>query len=114
MHGGMNANSLQHKAERSFDTAVAGLLASWVSNRLGRRMTMIIGGAAFVLGSVLQAAAYEIVMLVIGRIVLGVGIGFANQVGLDTRMNRTAALLCYGSCLVSKLAIRAMRLRQIF
>ena len=41
---------------------------------------MMAGGAAFVLGSLLQAAAPEVVMLVIGRVMLGVGIGFANQV----------------------------------
>ncbi len=41
---------------------------------------MTAGGAAFVLGSLLQAAAPEVVMLVIGRAMLGIGIGFANQV----------------------------------
>ena len=41
---------------------------------------MTTGGAAFVLGSLLQAAAPEVVMLVIGRVMLGIGIGFANQV----------------------------------
>ena len=41
---------------------------------------MTAGGAAFVLGSLLQAAAPEVVMLVIGRVMLGIGIGFANQV----------------------------------
>lgn len=41
---------------------------------------MALGGLAFVLGSALQAAAPEIVQLVVGRVLLGVGIGFANQV----------------------------------
>ena len=41
---------------------------------------MAAGGAAFVLGSFLQAAAPEVVMLVRGRGMLGIGIGFANQV----------------------------------
>lgn len=41
---------------------------------------MTAGGAAFVLGSLLQAAAPEVVILVIGRVMLGIGIGFANQV----------------------------------
>ncbi|CAK0787208.1 hypothetical protein CVIRNUC_010424 [Coccomyxa viridis] len=59
--------------------ALAGLMASWVSSRYGRRATMTAGGAAFVLGSLLQAAAPEVVMLVIGRAMLGIGIGFANQ-----------------------------------
>lgn len=41
---------------------------------------MVLGGAAFVVGSVMQAAANQIVVLVLGRIMLGMGIGFANQV----------------------------------
>ena len=41
---------------------------------------MALGGLAFILGSVMQAAAPGIVMLVVGRVLLGVGIGFANQV----------------------------------
>jgi predicted MFS family arabinose efflux permease len=41
---------------------------------------MVFGGAAFVVGSAMQAGAPEIVTLVLGRIFLGVGIGFANQV----------------------------------
>lgn len=43
---------------------------------------MALGGFAFVLGSALQASAPEIVALVLGRVLLGIGIGFANQVGL--------------------------------
>ena len=41
---------------------------------------MTAGGAAFVLGSLLQATSPEVVLLVIGRVMLGIGIGFANQV----------------------------------
>ncbi|CAL8464878.1 g4413 [Coccomyxa elongata] len=59
--------------------AFAGLLASWISNRFGRRVTMIMGGFAFMLGSILQATSNEIVMLVWGRIILGFAIGLANQ-----------------------------------
>ena len=47
---------------------------------LGRRGVMVTGGVAFIIGAVLQAAAQNIPMLVLGRICLGVGIGFANEV----------------------------------
>ena len=47
---------------------------------LGRRGVMVTGGVAFIIGAALQAAAVNIVMLIIGRIFLGVGIGFANEV----------------------------------
>jgi MFS family permease len=57
-----------------------GLLASWVSNRFGRRLTMILGGFAFIVGSIMQATADVIAPLVVGRIILGLAIGFATQV----------------------------------
>lgn len=41
---------------------------------------MVTGGFAFLLGAALQAAAYDWWMLIVGRILLGVGIGFANEV----------------------------------
>ncbi len=47
---------------------------------LGRRGVMVCGGAAFLLGALLQATAQNWEMLIIGRIFLGVGIGFANEV----------------------------------
>ncbi|KAK9917567.1 hypothetical protein WJX75_005843 [Coccomyxa subellipsoidea] len=59
--------------------AFAGLLASWVSNRFGRRLTMILGGFAFIVGSIMQATADVIAPLVVGRIILGLAIGFATQ-----------------------------------
>ena len=40
---------------------------------------MIAGGLAFGIGTALVAAAQNIAMLVVGRIVLGVGVGFATQ-----------------------------------
>ncbi len=38
-----------------------------------------IAGAAFLLGAGLTAGARNLPMLVCGRILLGVGVGFANQ-----------------------------------
>lgn len=65
---------------KSLDMVFEGLLASWISNRFGRRVTMILGGFAFMLGSIMQAIANEIVLLVCGRVILGFAIGLANQV----------------------------------
>ncbi len=55
---------------------------------------MICGGFAFVVGSVMQAAANHIALLVIGRVVLGVAIGFATQVCQWPLVTTTPALLC--------------------
>lgn len=56
--------------------------ASYVTRNKGRRASIIVGSISFFLGAVLNAAAVNIAMLIIGRILLGVGIGFGNQVSL--------------------------------
>jgi MFS family permease len=48
--------------------------------KIGRRATMCMGGAAFIIGTVLVASAFHVAQLVIGRLILGVGVGFATQV----------------------------------
>ncbi|GAA0159214.1 hypothetical protein Leryth_014352 [Lithospermum erythrorhizon] len=58
---------------------VASFFASHVTKRFGRRISMISGGIVFLIGAILNAAAVHVAMLIIGRILLGVGIGFANQ-----------------------------------
>eukprot|EP00879_Flechtneria_rotunda_P017824 GHRR01018683.1.p1 GENE.GHRR01018683.1~~GHRR01018683.1.p1 ORF type:complete len:512 (-),score=124.08 GHRR01018683.1:93-1628(-) len=59
--------------------AFSALVGMVTSKKLGRRFTMIAGGAAFLIGTILLASAYHIAQLVIGRIVLGIGVGFATQ-----------------------------------
>ncbi|MQM22426.1 hypothetical protein Taro_055479, partial [Colocasia esculenta] len=53
--------------------------ASYTTRRLGRRLTMLIAGGFFIIGVVLNAAAKDLAMLIAGRILLGCGVGFANQ-----------------------------------
>ena len=59
---------------------IATFLASVTTRRLGRRLTMLIAGVFFLLGTVLNTAAVNLAMLIIGRLLLGCGVGFANQV----------------------------------
>lgn len=59
---------------------VATLVASPITRRYGRRISIIIGGLSFLIGAALNASAINIGMLLLGRIMLGVGIGFGNQV----------------------------------
>ena len=54
--------------------------ASWVTKKLGRKISMLTGGLVFLAGAIINAAAQNIAMLIIGRILLGIGVGFANQV----------------------------------
>ncbi|KAG5593965.1 hypothetical protein H5410_035197 [Solanum commersonii] len=58
---------------------VASLVASPITRNHGRRASIICGGISFFLGAVLNAAAINLGMLLFGRIMLGVGIGFGNQ-----------------------------------
>ncbi|KAK3153295.1 hypothetical protein QOZ80_2BG0170380 [Eleusine coracana subsp. coracana] len=58
---------------------VATLIASTVTRRFGRRASMLIGGSVFIVGSVFGGAAVNVPMLLLNRILLGVGLGFTNQ-----------------------------------
>ncbi|XP_043692595.1 sugar transport protein 13-like isoform X2 [Telopea speciosissima] len=58
---------------------IATFFASYTTRRLGRRLTMLIAGIFFLAGVALNAAAQDLAMLIIGRILLGCGVGFANQ-----------------------------------
>lgn len=58
---------------------LATLVASSVTMRFGRRMSMLIGGTFYIAGSVFGGAAINIPMLLLNRIFLGIGLGFTNQ-----------------------------------
>ena len=86
--------------------ACAGIVVLLLSNRslplggLGRRGIMVTGGIAFLIGALLQALAQNIGMLIAGRIFLGVGIGFANEVGPFARgMNLQQLLTVPALCI---------------
>lgn len=59
---------------------VASFIASTVNRVFGRKTTMFVGGIFFLAGSSLNAFAQNVEMLIAGRIFLGIGVGFANQV----------------------------------
>ncbi|KAL3651042.1 Sugar transport protein 10 [Castilleja foliolosa] len=58
---------------------VASFMASATTRKFGRKISMTTGGLVFLVGAVLNGAAVNVEMLIIGRILLGVGIGYANQ-----------------------------------
>jgi MFS transporter, SP family, sugar:H+ symporter len=59
---------------------VASFFASVVTRMFGRKWSMFGGGLVFLVGAALNGAAENVSMLIIGRILLGIGVGFANQV----------------------------------
>ncbi|TXG52806.1 hypothetical protein EZV62_021975 [Acer yangbiense] len=62
---------------------IAGLASSLVASRLtavlGRRNIMVLGGCTFLAGAAINGGAANIAMLILGRILLGFGVGFTNQ-----------------------------------
>lgn len=69
---------------------VATLVASPITRNYGRNASIVCGGISFLLGAILNASSVNLAMLLLGRIVLGFGIGFGNQVtdGLTTEYSR--------------------------
>lgn len=59
---------------------VASFVAATVTRVLGRKWSMLFGGATFLSGAAINGAANDVLMLIVGRLLLGVGVGFANQV----------------------------------
>ncbi|KAL4377088.1 hypothetical protein GQ457_02G034910 [Hibiscus cannabinus] len=62
---------------------ISGFIASLVASRLtagvGRRNTMVVGGLIFLSGAAINAGAANVAMLILGRLLLGFGLGFTNQ-----------------------------------
>ena len=59
---------------------LASLVASTVTRKFGRKLSMLFGGVLFFAGAILNGFAQKVWMLIVGRIFLGFGIGFTNQV----------------------------------
>ncbi|KAI6672258.1 hypothetical protein NL676_000164 [Syzygium grande] len=59
---------------------VASFFASSVTRYFGRSPSILAGGTAFLTGSALGGAASNVAMLIFGCVLLGIGVGFANQV----------------------------------
>ena len=86
----------------------ATFFASYTTRRLGRRLTMLIAGVFFIVGVIFNGAAQDLAMLIVGRILLGCGVGFANQVStLNTIFFNTFVIVSASKimyvCLRSKL-----------
>ncbi|KAG2659290.1 hypothetical protein PVAP13_1KG343700 [Panicum virgatum] len=58
---------------------LACLVAGHITRKIGRRNSMLIGASLFFVGAVLNCAAANIAMLVVGRVLLGFAVGFTNQ-----------------------------------
>lgn len=50
-----------------------------------------VAGAAFIIGSAILAGAVDVAMLVVGRVLLGIGVGLCSLVSLATQL----LILCF-------------------
>ncbi|KAG6782733.1 hypothetical protein POTOM_012147 [Populus tomentosa] len=58
---------------------VSSIFASMATRKYGRRPTMMTSGLLFAAGAIVNGLAMNVPMLIIGRLLLGFGIGCANQ-----------------------------------
>ncbi|CAI8592684.1 unnamed protein product [Vicia faba] len=58
---------------------IASFFASTTTRMLGRKASMFTGGLFFLIGALLNGFAINIEMLIIGRLLLGFGVGYCNQ-----------------------------------
>jgi sugar porter (SP) family MFS transporter len=59
--------------------AMAGaLVAGWMADRLGRRLTIIAAAVLFIAGALVEALAPDAYVLVVGRLLVGFGVGVAS------------------------------------
>ncbi|ESO89863.1 hypothetical protein LOTGIDRAFT_218322 [Lottia gigantea] len=59
--------------------AVAALFAGFLTDFLGRKKTIMIASVVFVIGAIMMGAAPDKYVLLGGRIIVGIGIGFASM-----------------------------------
>jgi hypothetical protein len=62
----------------SAGTLVGSLIAGYFADRFGRRSTIIIGCVVYIVGVVLQVVAQAVPLLIVGRAVAGLGVGFVS------------------------------------
>ncbi|CAK8566341.1 unnamed protein product [Lathyrus sativus] len=58
---------------------VSSLAASKITAEYGRKNTILFGGILFLAGGAINGGAENISMLILGRVLLGLGVGFTNQ-----------------------------------
>lgn len=67
--------------------------ASHVTRSKGRRASILVGAVSFFLGGIVNAASVNVWMLILGRIFLGAGIGFGNQVKTEPSFSNMSLTL---------------------
>ncbi|KAL1303043.1 hypothetical protein AAFC00_003354 [Neodothiora populina] len=64
----------------SAGTFFGALIAGDVSDMIGRRITIVIGCGIYIIGVILQTASHGLGLLVAGRLIAGIGVGFESAI----------------------------------
>ncbi|GJY56396.1 sugar carrier protein C-like protein [Tanacetum coccineum] len=69
---------------------LSSLVALTVTRTLGRKLSMLFGGILFCVGALINGFSQGVWMLIVGRILLSFGIGFANQTVRSINRKKTS------------------------
>ncbi|OXG99960.1 MFS transporter, SP family, solute carrier family 2 (myo-inositol transporter), member 13 [Cryptococcus neoformans] len=99
--GGNELNSSQQEIITAGTTigAIFGsaILGGW-GDRLGRKMAILISDVFFTIGAVLIASSYSVPQMIVGRIILGIGVGGAAVIA-PLFITETAPTAVRGRCI---------------
>ncbi|KAL3472389.1 general substrate transporter [Aspergillus californicus] len=85
---------------------IGALSCTFLSDRLGRRMTIFMGAILTIIGQILQVCSYGVIQFTIGRIILGFGVGQHSvavpvwQSESSAAKNRGQHVIIDGMCMV--------------
>lgn len=52
----------------------------WIAERISRKYSITVAACIFIIGSVMQTAAFDYALLVVGRLIAGIGVGMLSMV----------------------------------
>jgi predicted MFS family arabinose efflux permease len=64
-----------HISNKLLNKCIGALNQGWFADKISRKYSIVVAVGIFVIGSVLQTAAVDYSMLVIARLIGGIGIG---------------------------------------
>jgi len=72
------------KQEAIVSTALAGAIigasvGGWMNDRFGRKKSIVVADALFLIGSIVMASAMNPATLIVGRVFVGLGVGMASM-----------------------------------
>lgn len=68
---------------------IASFVASKICSKFGRKPTIFVASTFFLVGAAMCAGAEAMWMLIVGRILLGIGVGFGNEVYIIYILSQT-------------------------